>query len=1144
MLFENVRLRDQLFIYQGLQLYKRGDYHKSLQIFERLLSKNKQSAYLLFRCGMCLYKQGYWQNAIDYFSKAKKLSGYKTNWDVQLESAKKNLENNFHNTANTKSSYEENIDDIVATKKYLNDLYANKSYWMAIHIIEEFFERNHSYDLDLLSVLSMCYANLTDYEKSIEIFEKMITENVIFNSQQAYHYAYNLEKVGNLELSDMYYQIALEKSAKNTQKFGIGWLHQKQERWAEAVCAYHKDIDTTNNDVIKSELYLKIAHVYGRLYEWAESAKFYQKKIHLNITRSAHTYFKCGESFEKAGLLEDAAYHYNEAILRSDDYQDYWYYRYASVLALLGYHSEAHKVFIQSRKNTLPYGIAPNTVIKNKNQEFLARYTQYYETLPIQQNFILLESFLANSFSCNPYALLKYMLLDEQFNSYRFVIVLNDINLLPNDIDDERVICIKRQSDAYLRYLCSAKYLINNVSFPAYFIRREEQVYLNTWHGTPLKTLGKDIKYPLFDYVNVARNFLHCTHIISQNKFTNDILLEKYHVKNMYSGLVAETGYPRVDLTLNLSDDRKREIISLLGLAGDKPIVVYAPTWRGTSENKDIDVDSLIKDLQLLKSAKYDLVFKVHHFAEEIIRKNKLDIVLVPSNIDTNELLGCTDLLISDYSSIVFDFLKCHKPIISYIYDFSEYEKVRGLYVKENEFIGDVCTNVLDVRKCILKRLNTSVSYDSEIAKYAREDDGLSCQKVINFMFNNDTSYQYIYDKKSVNLLFNGPYIPNGITRSFNNLLNNLSDSSISAKQEFSVIVNSPDIKAHANRTAEFIRNEIDDIAYHARVGAMPMTIEEMWIREQFEKYYQFSSNEFKQKYFKMYQREARRLFGDTKFQSVVNFEGYALFWVSLLSQVSADRHIIYQHNDIYKEWKSRFPYLEAVNKIYSLYDSVISVSQMTMENNRNNLAELFGIDFNKFTFTNNTILPSEILSQSRENIELDSRFASHQGKKIVTIGRLSHEKDHEKLIRAFSEIAFKDKQTKLYIIGSGPLEQHLLHLIDSLGLNKYVHLLGQLSNPYPYLAQADLFVLSSNHEGQPMVLLEALVLDKAIVATDIVGNRGVLKDQYGLLVDNSVHGLKEGLTLFLNDALVKKQTFDGVVYNQEALAQFLENLS
>ena len=145
--------------------------------------------------------------------------------------------------------------------------------------------------------------------------------------------------------------------------------------------------------------------------------------------------------------------------------------------------------------------------------------------------------------------------------------------------------------------------------------------------------------------------------------------------------------------------------------------------------------------------------------------------------------------------------------------------------------------------------------------------------------------------------------------------------------------------------------------------------------------------------YLNIFARESRRLFGDTEFQSVINFEGYSIFWVSLLSQVRSKNKIIFQHNDLYQEWKTKYPYLQGVFNLYSQYSKIVSVSEMTMINNANNLAQEFNIPVEKFDFANNTILPEVIRKKSQEDTNIDPLFSGHTGKKILNIGRLSHEK-------------------------------------------------------------------------------------------------------------------------------------------------------
>lgn len=95
-------------------------------------------------------------------------------------------------------------------------------------------------------------------------------------------------------------------------------------------------------------------------------------------------------------------------------------------------------------------------------------------------------------------------------------------------------------------------------------------------------------------------------------------------------------------------------------------------------------------------------------------------------------------------------------------------------------------------------------------------------------------------------------------------------------------------------------------------------------------------------------------------------------------------------------------------------------------------------------------------------------------------------------------------------------LKIDLQRQIITLGLEKSVHLLGRISNPFPLLKRADCFVLSSNHEGQPMVLFEAMILDKPIISTDITGSRSALEGRSGVLVENSVDGLFNGMRDFI----------------------------
>ncbi|AHG82487.1 Teichoic acid biosynthesis protein [Bibersteinia trehalosi USDA-ARS-USMARC-188] len=1116
---------------KGLYAYKHKNYNEAERIFALLLDKQGDNAYLNFRYGMALYKSKKWDEANYYIQKAINIDPSKKSWQVQLATSERYKQNSEKvKVAEAKKAAIKDPNSPEVIWEYAISLLENKQYWMAKLQFEKYLilKPNSEKAFDNLGKVS---EKLSDYPEAIKYFEKAASLSP-FNSNYKYRIGYSYECLGDLENANTYYELvsSFAKSNDDVALFGIGALHAKRGLWDKALNAYKQFLAKTQSN--NPELYYRIGVANERLYLWEDAGKAFEQAVKLSEIITAPWCFKCGQAYERAKNYAKAVEFYQNAVARSNNYNDYWLYRLAYSMEMMGNFEQAAKYYQQSRRRKIAHAVAPKDVIKNKEEEYLTYYTEYYETLAVNEKQVLIESFFGGNISCNPYAILLYM-LDHNYD-FTYIVVVKPETVIPDSLKfKQNIIFINRGSDAYLRYLCTAKYLINNVSFPYYFIRKAEQIYLNTWHGTPMKTLGKDIKSPFQDHSNVSRNFLQATHLISPNRHTTDIMLEKYDIKDLFSGEIAETGYPRIDLSF-LSEERRNEIRKKLGFKNNKPVVFYAPTWRGTSQSKDFDTQKLQNDLKRLKSDKYNLVFRGHHLVESLLSEIKLDVVVAPKEIDSNELLGYCDLLITDYSSIIYDFLALNKPVISYVYDFDEYKEERGLYFEKDEMVGAVCSTISEVRQAILENLNKNKSnvLERDIEKYSYLDDGRATQRTVDFIFKNDNRYVYDYIRKDTDVFFVGPFLQNGITRSFLNLM-----STIGREKNILVLINGNDLQSDNKRLEEFYRLP-KDISVFSRSGRMLMTLEELWVRNKFDENFKFYSEEFKRVIEKIYKREARRLFGDSKIRNIINFEGYALFWVLLISQVNAKQHIIYQHNDKYKEWKSKFPYLEGVFRTYRYYDKIVSVSEKTMENNRNNISYEFGIAEKRFVFCNNPINIDQIISNAKDDIEIEDEFDNFAGTKFINIGRMSHEKDQLKLIEAFAEVNKKHKDTRLFILGDGPLKQELITRIKKLSLEKDVFLLGQKTNPFAYLKQADIFVLSSNHEGQPMVLLESLTLGTPIIATDIVGNRSILGDKYGLLVENSKQGLINGMNEYLENGS-KQDNFDPIAYQKDAMDKF-----
>src|SRR5690554_6780287 len=202
--------------------------------------------------------------------------------------------------------------------------------------------------------------------------------------------------------------------------------------------------------------------------------------------------------------------------MRNSNYNWKTYFGLGLSLSSLGNYESAVGAFMQVRRNATASSVIGEGYRRSVASKKYGFYSHYYEGLPLKPNFILYESFSGKGISCNPYAIFLKTVRDQRFSDWSHVWVVDDLEKVPTDFRSmKNVFYVKKESDLYLRCLAFCGYLINNSTFPPYFIRKEGQKYLNTWHGTPLKTLGMDIKDSPFQRANSTRNFIHATHVVS-----------------------------------------------------------------------------------------------------------------------------------------------------------------------------------------------------------------------------------------------------------------------------------------------------------------------------------------------------------------------------------------------------------------------------------------------------------------------------------------------------------------------------------------------------------------------------------------------------------------------------------------------------
>lgn len=793
-----------------------------------------------------------------------------------------------------------------------------------------------------------------------------------------------------------------------------------------------------------------------------------------------------------------------------------------------------------------------HTVKGNPTGQWATKVIEYYyfrDNLPLAEDVVLYESHMGASIDCNPYAIYRELSSRPEFHNMHHVWVVSPDCHVPADVaNDLRVRLVRYNSSLYRRYLATAKYLINNVTFQNYFIRRDEQKYLNTWHGKPMKTLGKDMGGTPLQHANVSRNFLQSTHILSPDSHTTRVLTRGYDVDGIITAKVAELGYPRYELGLNLAGDRRREILDLLEIdpTSNRPVVLYAPTWRGEVGESKLEIERLQHDLGKLATANATVLFRAHPISEQLLTGLEYDVTVVPRSVNSNELLAVIDALITDYSSIAFDAMALNIPVYLYTYDIEEYRQERGLYFEPHQLselvystIGALVESVNSLSRLAPGGLKAGSKCNPEVSFSSDLLDGNSSKRAVDFLFNEDQQYSVVSPPdERTDVLIRASLIPNGVTSSLLNLLHQLDP------QQFSVtlLVDASVTAADEARLAKF-----DELPSHVRVigriGPRIAQESEKWQESLLSHQHNLWSEHSWDLYMDSFEREYARIFGDSQFDFVIEYDGYSLFWASLLaSAMPKKRSLIYLHSEMHQEWMTRAAYLEGIFRMYSRFDGLVCVSEEIAAVNAKDLADVYELDERMFIGGGNFLNLESVLSESRVPMDDDIEQWLNGHSYLLTVGRISPEKDQIKLVKAFRSLAANYPEVRLLVVGDGPQYDALDSLIRSLGLESRVYLAGYRSNPFSAMKNSSGFVLSSNHEGQPMVLLEALAMDIPVVSTDIPGARSMLGDTLGLLVDNSVQGLAKGMEdLILGN--IEQSGFDFTLYNRRLYDKFISSI-
>lgn len=275
-------------------------------------------------------------------------------------------------------------------------------------------------------------------------------------------------------------------------------------------------------------------------------------------------------------------------------------------------------------------------------------------------------------------------------------------------------------------------------------------------------------------------------------------------------------------------------------------------------------------------------------------------------------------------------------------------------------------------------------------------------------------------------------------------------------------------------------------------------------------------------------------LFSSSYDVSIGYQEGIATF---LASEVKANRYFSWIHSDVDKWYDAKNLEIEAYNKVQNIF--------FVAENTRKLFASKFPEWEGKCEVIKNLLNKEAIIQKSQESIK-DASFNQNQFD-IVSIGRFTEAKAFDRVIEVAKYLRDKSHHFKWYLIGGGELYDAIEKQVQNENLTDYVILLGPKNNPYPYVRMADLVVVSSINESQPMVILEALTLSRPVISTGYPSAMEILKDgKYGYICDNDAHSLGVAVDRVITDKELYERLVSGAKdydYNNVVILEKMRNL-
>ena len=758
-------------------------------------------------------------------------------------------------------------------------------------------------------------------------------------------------------------------------------------------------------------------------------------------------------------------------------------------------------------------GLAKKALKKLKGGAYFPFYLTFYKRLPLDEKRILLESRHGSALESNIFALCKE-LGKREYASYTVVVPARK-EKIPEFQKKlamaglSRAVVVRHGSIAYYKELSRAKYLVNDVSFPGRFIKKEGQRMLNVWHGTPLKKMGRDDLEERASLGNMLRNFLQSDYLIYPNAFMEWVMTTSFMLPGLYQGKVLHTGYPRNDVFF--AEEERERLRKKLGFAG-KRVYAYLPTYRGLSYKVDGEDGrrrmAYLRELEEGLLENELLLYKPHPLeggAEGLSGFTK--ILPFPVGYDTDHVLHACDGLLTDYSSVFFDFAVSGRNIVLFPYDREQYMAGRGLYLTPEELPFPSASSIEEV----LSLLRAEPGYGEEIReKYMTWENGHGSHDCLQALLYDEIDCEAVSlpgSGKEKVLLYAGNLAQNGVTTAFCNLYEAIDKT----KRDYYVCFRTESVKEEPERVGRLPEDTLlFPLSSEMNLDPVTMIAQFLFLKTG------FSGLGIKKRLREAYEREWRKHFLGTDFSHVVHYNGYEDYILSLFL-VSPCRRSIYCHSQMLLEMKTRkMASRPLVEEAYRSYAPVVCVSEEGAKE-----AKILGGEGAAVVVAPNLQDTEEVVRRSHLPLAFDGATKSThtlsqvqgflRGEKpcFLCLGRFSKEKGQVSLLSMFQKFLERGNEAILFLVGGGGPDGPMLQkMVKEASLENQVVIIYSLSNPMPLRAACDLLLSPSLYEGCPVAAYEAAALSVPVLSSKVPGCRELAKSTGMTLYEGEEEGV------------------------------------